>query len=85
MPLFYCSDDFGMELQRVRAATGPGYRFTYSDYAVKIILGSVMKKYFNMDQRVGMGMGGMMGGGGYGGAAGGTMVMSSSGGCCTIV
>ena len=51
------SDDFSMELMRVRAANGPRFRFTYLDYAVKIILGSTMRRYFNEDQALGGGEG----------------------------
>ena len=53
LPNFDNTDDFGMEAQRVKAAQrskGLRQRFSYADYIVKIILGSILPKYFNMDQ-----------------------------------
>ncbi len=44
------SDDYPLERRRVRAAKGASYRFSYTDYAVKILLGSLMRKYFAQDQ-----------------------------------
>ncbi len=42
-----------MEAQRVKAAQasrGQRVRFTYADYAVKVLLGPILRKYFNLDQ-----------------------------------
>jgi hypothetical protein len=76
-------------------AQGNRARFTYTDYALKIVLGSSMRKYFMLDQgqyRPGAGAGG--GYGGYGGqptAGGGpgggyqTTYVASSGGCCVTM
>jgi hypothetical protein len=44
------TDDFPLERRRVRAAKGSNYRFSFTDYAVKILLGSLMRKYFAQDQ-----------------------------------
>lgn len=49
------TDDFPLESLRVRRAQqykGLRQRFTYMDYVIKIILGAVMRKYWNMDQAV---------------------------------
>ena len=54
LPNFDNTDDYRMEAVRVRAAKGVGFRFTYVDYAVKIVLGSVMRKYFQLDQPSGV-------------------------------
>lgn len=66
------SDDYSLELARVRRAKGANFRFTYMDYAVKICLGSVMRKYFNLDQSS---------------AAGGDRYGNSNGsdGCCSVM
>ena len=40
------SDDYRFELSRVRAWRGAASRFSFTDYAVKILLGSLMRKYF---------------------------------------
>lgn len=53
LPHFDNNDDYGMESQRVRAAQasrGVRVRFTYVDYVVKIVLGAILRKYFNLDQ-----------------------------------
>ena len=34
----------------VRIAQGPKVKFTYVDYGVKIVLGSILRKYVNLDQ-----------------------------------
>jgi len=53
LPNFDNSDDYGLEAARVKAAQasrGKRVRFTYADYVVKVILGAVLRKYFNIDQ-----------------------------------
>lgn len=57
LPNFDNTDDYGMEAMRVKAALaskGQRVRFTYADYAVKIMLGAILRKYFNLDQTSGM-------------------------------
>lgn len=87
LPNFDNTDDYKMEAMRVKAAQasrGMRVRFTYVDYVVKIILGSVLRRYFMMDQSTSMGFSVFGGGGPTGSAAGG------GGGdpgcpCCTVV
>jgi hypothetical protein len=81
-----------MERARVLRAQGPGARFTYTDYAIKILLSPVLRKYFMMDQsRMMMGGGGLFGGlGGPMGMGGGgatyqTTYVSSNQGCCVTM
>lgn len=53
LPRFDNTDDFPMEALRIRTrqkAMGQRQKFTYVDYVNKIILGSMNRKYFNMDQ-----------------------------------
>ena len=53
LPHFDNTDDFPMEALRVKAAQrarGERQRFTYVDYVIKIVLGAVLRKYWNMDQ-----------------------------------
>jgi len=43
------TDDYNMELRRVKQWNGPDYKFSFMDYTVKIALGSLMRKYFMLD------------------------------------
>jgi len=83
------TDDYKMELSRVRAVQGPKARFTYVDYAVKIVLGSTVRKYFQIDQA---GAGGGFGGGtatytqnSYPSGGQYNNNNNQSGGCCSIL
>ena len=44
------TDDYREELQRVKSAQGPQFKFDYTDYVIKILLATFVKWYFNLDQ-----------------------------------
>jgi hypothetical protein len=83
------TDDYPMEKLRIEAARRQWgmsrVRFTRGDYAVKVLLGSVMDKYWKMDQppgqyrRPGWGPGAPLWSDNRLGPGGG-----GSGGCCTL-
>ena len=45
-------DDFRSEREEVRKAKGPNFRFSYGDYVVKSLVGSVDPELDNFDERV---------------------------------
>ena len=45
-------DDFRSEREEVRKAKGPSFRFSYGDYVVKSLVGSVDPELDNFDERV---------------------------------
>ena len=60
------SDDFQMERRRVMMTRGG--RFTYTDYVVKVLLGSLMRKYFMQDNAMQLS----------------AMLAGQNGGCCAL-
>lgn len=44
------NDFYAAEKARVKAVNGPGFKFTYEDYMIKILLATFIKSYFNLDQ-----------------------------------
>lgn len=44
------TDDYREELQRVRNAQGAQFKFTFTDYIVKILLATFNRWYFSLDQ-----------------------------------
>lgn len=44
------TDDYREELRAVQMNNTPGFKFTYNDYVIKILLATFRKKYFNLDQ-----------------------------------
>jgi hypothetical protein len=51
IPNFDNTDDYREEQRRVKAAQGPGFKFDYTDYVIKILLATFVKWYFNLDQK----------------------------------
>ena len=50
IPFFDNTDDYREELMRVKNAQGPDFKFDYTDYVIKILLATFVKRYFNLDQ-----------------------------------
>ena len=50
IPNFDNTDDYREELQRVRNAQGAQFKFTFTDYIVKILLATFNRWYFSLDQ-----------------------------------
>ncbi|KAL0215039.1 hypothetical protein P9112_007223 [Eukaryota sp. TZLM1-RC] len=48
-------DDYVSERQEIRQAQGSGFGFTYGDYIVKILCGSIVKELDELDKRTGKG------------------------------
>lgn len=44
------TEDYREELELVRQTQGQNFKFTYTDYALKILLATFSKKFFNVDQ-----------------------------------
>jgi hypothetical protein len=51
IPNFDNTDDYREELARVKIAQGPQFKFDYTDYVIKILLATFVRKYYNLDQR----------------------------------
>ena len=47
---FHNSDDYRMEMLRVKQQQGQGFRFTYNDYIIGAVLSTFCPKFFLLDQ-----------------------------------
>jgi len=47
---FHNSDDYRLELQRVKAQQGSSFKYTYTDYIISAVLSTFIPAYFMLDQ-----------------------------------